>query len=135
MSPRSVPGDAAALPHAIRALANRLPLVEGRLGPIERILRAARMGEDDRAVANGNAPFQRASTELSVSTRVYVVLADQNGEGTWVCYCRRDCEGAVGDPPSPGTVLRGLASEAEAIAYLWGSGAEPVLPPAWPGPG
>ena len=94
------------------------------------------MGEDDRAVANGNAPFQLNSTELGFSTRVYVVLVDQNGEGPWICRCRRDNVGAVEDPLPPDAVLRGLASDAEAIAYLWGSGADVAWPlPAWPGPG
>ena len=130
--PRAVPEDASELPVAVSSLVGRLPAVAGRLGPADRILRAARLGASDRAVANGDAAVQRPSGQLGLATRVYVVLVDQHDEGPWICRLRRDYVAAVGDPFAPGSVSRAFASDSEAIAYHWGSGAEPVLPAPWP---
>ena len=130
--PRHAPRDAAQLPRAIRRLADQLPAGPGRLGTASRILRAVQMGASDRAVARGDSTAREVPGQLGLLAQVYVVLVDQYGRGPWICRDRGDYEEAVGSPCAPAAVSGIFASDAEAIAYLWGSGVPAVLPPTWP---
>ena len=134
--PRHAPRDAALLPPAILCLADQLPPMPGRLAPASRILRAVQMGASDRAVARGDPAAERAPCQYGprgLVARVYVVLVDQYGQGPWICGNGGDYEAAVGRPCAPAAVSGIFASDAEAIAYLWGSGVDAVLPPIWVG--
>ena len=130
--PTDATRDAAFLPPEILSLAAQLPRDSGRLDPANRILQAVQMGVSDRAVARGEsaADGRRASMgPRGLVARVYVVLVDQYGRhGPWICQDRDDYDVAVGRPYAPAAVSGIFASDAEAIAYLWGSGAEAVLP-------
>ena len=101
------------------------------MDPANRIRLAVQMGVSDRAVARGEPAAERAPCQhgpRGLVARVYVVLVDQYGHGPWICKDRGDYEAAVGSPCAPAAVSGIFASDAEAIAYLWGSGAEAVLP-------
>ena len=48
-----------------------------------------------------------------------------------LCRQRADYKACVGTPFAPDSVSRAFASEAEGIAYCWGSGLAAELPPRW----
>ena len=107
------------------------------MDPANRIRLAVQMGVSDRAVARGEPAAERAPCQhgpaRGLVARVYVVLVDQYGRGPWICKDRDDYEAAVGRPRAPDAISGIFASDAEAIAYLWGSGVEAVLPPDFNG--
>ena len=129
--PRSVPADEVGLPLSLVSLAARLPAAAGRLCPPARILRAARLGAGDRAVANGDARFPFSAEGVGLPTRVYVVLVARDGPGPWLCRLRAAYHDAVGEPFAPQSVSRAFPSDAEAISYLWGSGLRSQLATPW----
>ena len=130
--PRRVPGDFASLPAERRELAARLPAVAGRLSSEARVLRAARAGATDRAVANRDQRFPDAVEPLTgLSPRIFVILVAVDGTGPWVARSRGEHVAACGSPLVEGTVSRGFPSESEARAYFWGTGLAAVLPAPW----
>ena len=126
-----MPDDEEGFPLELVSLAARLPASAGRLCPPARILRAARLGAGDRAVANGDARFPESVEGVGLPTRVYVVLVARDESGPWICRRRIDYLDSVGEPFAPRSVSRAFASDAEAISYLWGSGLPSLLAPPW----
>lgn len=130
--PRIVPDVFAELPAAVRALSARLPAVPGRLGPSDRVFRAARLGAADRRVANGDAQLPDPSGRTGLATRVYCILRAHDGSGPWICRLRSHYNDAVGQPFDPESVSRAFGADSEAQIYFWASGLELALPPQWP---
>jgi hypothetical protein len=130
--PRALPRTGA-LPHELRALVARLPVrqVDGRPGPGQRILRAVEAGITGRLVFNGDQRSSGPVELLRLSPTVCVVLRAQDGTGPWHCRGRAAYVGACCSPLAGTTVSRSFHSDAEAIAYFWGSGLPAELPPAW----
>ena len=82
-------------------------------------------------MCNGDQAYPDPVERLGLSTRLYIALRDQDGTGPWLCRNRTTYAACVGEPFAEISVSRAFASEAEGVAYCWGSGLGAELPPQW----
>ena len=100
---------------------SRLDTLDGLNGQ-QRLERAYRAGREAGKVLRRLQQFPAAVPKLSVSPRIYVVLAAPGLEKPVWCKTKKVFKELVGSPAAPGSIFIGFGSGAESLAYLAGAG-------------